>query len=70
MTDEETVEVPLRVVRNAADLTAYNARTAYSNNDTVWGDRFHGTARELNEAADDEWDDVGMDRFTEDGHKL
>lgn len=66
MSDEETVEVPLRVVRMAVDLLSYNARTAYSHNDTAWGDRFHGPARELNEAAGDDWSDVGMERLLDD----
>lgn len=64
--DEPTVEVPLSAVRASADILKHQARINYSNGPTTWADRFQGHARQLNDAAGDEWDDVGMERYHED----
>jgi uncharacterized protein YjiS (DUF1127 family) len=63
--DTETVEVPLWLVRDSADLFGFLARRHYQNNSTTWADRYHGRARELNNVTDDEWTDVGIKRFEE-----
>jgi len=66
MTDEqETVEVPIDDARLAADLCGMMAKSHYMNNETTWGDRYHHCARVLNDATDDEWQDVGRERIME-----
>lgn len=59
----ETVEVPIGVVRDAVDLLAGQAKAHYSANATKWGDRYHGTARQLHNVTDDGWTDVGETRY-------
>lgn len=61
--DIETVEVPLPLVRDAVDVFADTAKRCYKSNNTTWGDRYHSRASELNDIADDDWHDVGYERF-------
>jgi hypothetical protein len=59
MSDDETESVPLSLIYELADYHKSVARHAYDQNQTGLGDKHHSWARQLNEATDRDWNEIG-----------